>query len=573
LNHPINRHVKILIVEDSEDDALLLVRDLRGKGFLPEYERVDTVESLRSALQTKPWDIVVTDHNMPQFSSIDALSISREVVPDLPVIIVSGIIGEELAVEAMRAGAGDYIMKDNLARLAPAIEREIANAKVLRAQRAAEEAIERMAFHDSLTGLVNRHEFERRLERVLGSAAEDSSAHALCFLDLDQFKVVNDTCGHIAGDELLRRIAGVLAERVRTRDTLARLGGDEFGVLMEHCDLEQAQRAAISLCRAVEDYQFVWEGKLFRLGVSIGIVPIANKGETVTSLLSAADSACYQAKQEGRNRVHVYRENDQELTYRLGEMQWVSRIHHALKADRFQLVSQPIRPLGGRESPGRHFEILIRMYDDNDGLVLPGAFLPAAERYSLSTQIDRWVFKATLEWLSGPTVDLGEISLCSINLSAQSLGAEGFQEFVTETFDCTSIPPDRICFEITETAAITNLANATQFIQSLKNLGCQFALDDFGSGLCSFAYLKNLPVDFLKIDGVFVRDMVNDPIDFAMVKSINDIGHVMEKHTIAEFVESDAIVRALEEISVDFGQGFAIGKPQPTDALGHDMRC
>ncbi len=569
MKHPTNRHLKVLIVEDSEDDALLLARNLRSKGYLPEYERVDTAESLFSALQTQRWDIVVTDHNMPQFSSLDALSITREAAPDLPVIIVSGRIGEELAVEAMRAGANDYIMKDNLARLAPAIDRELANAKILQAQRAAEEAIEHMAFHDSLTGLINRHEFERRLERVLNSAAADNSEHALCYLDLDQFKVVNDTCGHIAGDELLRQISGVLAERVRQRDTLARLGGDEFGVLMEHCSLEKAQRVAISLCRVVEDFQFVWEDKLFRLGVSIGVVPITGEGKTLTSLLSAADSACYQAKEEGRNRVHVYHENDKEMVNRLGEMQWVSRIHRALEADRFQLVSQPIQPLGGRETKGRHFEILLRMQDENRGLVFPGAFLPAAERYNLCAQIDRWMVKATLDWLNGPTVDLDRLYLCCVNLSAQSLGAEGFQEFITETFDRTNIPPERICFEITETAAITNLANAMQFIQSLKDLGCQFALDDFGSGLCSFAYLRNLPVDFLKIDGVFVRDMVNNSIDRAMVKSINDIGQVMGKYTIAEFVETDSILSALEEIGVDFGQGFAIGEPQPIDAVVH----
>ena len=564
-----DRPLKMLIVEDSEDDALLLARNLRDEGYLPEYERVDTAESLLSALQAQRWDIVVTDHNMPQFSATDALSITREVAPDLPVIIVSGLIGEELAVEAMRAGANDYIMKDNLARLAPAIDRELANAKVLQAQRKAEKAIEHMAYHDSLTGLVNRHEFERRLERILNSTAADNSEHALCYLDLDQFKVINDTCGHIAGDELLRQISRVLSKQVRQRDTLARLGGDEFGALMEHCSLEQAQRIAISLCRVVEDFQFVWEGKLFRIGVSIGVVPITGGKETITSLLSAADSACYQAKEKGRNRVHVYYEDDKEMVNRLGEMQWVSRIHRALEAGRFQLVSQPIQPLGDRESVGSHFEILIRMQNEDGGLVLPGVFLPAAERYNLSAQIDRWVVKNTLDWLNGPTVDLDGLYLCSVNLSAQSLSADGFLEFITETFDRTNIPPERICFEITETAAITNLPNAMKFIQSLKDLGCQFALDDFGSGLCSFAYLRNLPIDFLKIDGVFVKDMVNNSIDHAMVKSINDIGQVMGKYTIAEFVETDSILSALEEIGVDFGQGSVIGKPQLIDTSTH----
>ena len=433
------------------------------------------------------------------------------------------------------------------------------------------------ASHDSLTGLVNRRELENRLARVLETARTDGSHHALCYLDLDQFKVINDTCGHVAGDELLRQLSEILRSKVRRRDTLARLGGDEFGVLMEHCVLRQAQRVANTLRKCVEDFRFSWENKTFTIGVSIGLVPVTTDSASVAAALSAADTACYVAKDQGRNRVHVYHPEDLELARRHGEMQWVARINQALEEDRFCLSVQPIRALSdidaesGLSLPGcdshGYYELLLRMRDAGGRMVPPGAFLPAAERYSLSVKLDRWVVEKIFSWLDEHPEQLDRLSLCSINLSGHSIANEEFLQFVISRLDGTNVPAEKLCFEITETAAITNLVSATRFITALKGWGCCFALDDFGSGLSSFAYLKQLDVDYLKIDGVFVKDIVDDPISLAMVKSINDIGQVMGKRTIAEFVENDGILEKLREVGVDYAQGYRIGRPTPLDRL------
>jgi diguanylate cyclase (GGDEF)-like protein/PAS domain S-box-containing protein len=429
------------------------------------------------------------------------------------------------------------------------------------------EKLSYQASHDALTGLVNRREFEQQLRRLIDMARQEETEHALCYLDLDQFKVINDTCGHVAGDELLRQLGMLLPEQVRKGDTLARLGGDEFGVLMERCSLKQATRVANALLGAIRDFQFHWEDKSFNIGVSIGVVPINEGSESIQAVLSTADSACYAAKDEGRNRIHVYREDDINVAKRQGEMRWVARIQHALEEDRFELYAQPISALNAIGQPMTHYEVLVRMHDEQGHMVLPGAFLSAAERYNLSAKLDQWVIRSTFEWLGRYPERLASLDLCSINLSGHSLGDEHLMGYVIERFKEGRIPPEKIGIEITETAAIANLTSATRFIKMLKEWGCQFALDDFGSGLSSFAYLKNLPVDFLKIDGIFVKDVVDDAIDYAMVKSINDIGHVMGKRTVAEFVDSQAILKVLGEIGVDYAQGYIIGEPGPIDNL------
>ncbi|MDH3689299.1 MAG: EAL domain-containing protein [Gammaproteobacteria bacterium] len=423
------------------------------------------------------------------------------------------------------------------------------------------EKLSYQASHDALTGLINRWEFECRLQRVLQTARSETARHALCYLDLDQFKVINDLCGHVAGDELLRQLGRVLTEKVRKRDTLARLGGDEFGVLLEHCSLAQAKRVASSLKQAIQDFRFIWEGRSFSLGVSIGLVPLDEASDTITGVLRAADAACYAAKDEGRNRIHLYQEDDAELSRRHGEMQWVARINEALEQNRFHFAYQRIAALKNPE--GEHYELLIRMEDEAGQIVPPGAFLPAAERYDLAARLDRWVIDTALKWFAAHPEQLERLYLCSINLSGQSLGDQDFLRFVIDKFGEGQVPPEKICFEITETATIANLSGATNFIATLKELGCYFALDDFGSGLSSFAYLKNLAVDFLKIDGMFVKDIVDDPTDLAVVISINEIGHAMGKKTIAEFVENDAILEKLREIGVDYAQGYGIGRPMP----------
>ena len=425
------------------------------------------------------------------------------------------------------------------------------------------EELSYQASHDALTGLCNRREFENRLKRALETSKSERVTHALMYMDLDQFKVINDTCGHIAGDELLRQLGEMLRALVSRRDTLSRLGGDEFGVLLEYCEPENARRLAESVRRAVSDFRFVWGQRSFGIGVSIGVVPISESSSSIDDVLSLADTACYAAKDQGRNRIHFYREDDSELARRHGEMQWVGRIRDALDDNRFELYAQPIAPLGNPALPGRHYEVLLRMRDEKGSLVMPGAFLPAAERFGLASRLDRWVVAATLAWLAGKPERLSGLNTCSINLSGHSFDEEEFLDFLLEQVSHGNVPPDKLCFEITETAAIRNLTAAAPFISRLKDLGCRFALDDFGSGLSSFAYLKNLPVDFLKIDGLFVKDIADDPIDFALVKSINEIGHVMGKQTIAEFVENDAILQLIREIGVDYAQGYGIGKPIP----------
>jgi diguanylate cyclase (GGDEF)-like protein/PAS domain S-box-containing protein len=444
--------------------------------------------------------------------------------------------------------------EDDWARIFAAVE-DITEARALSQQ------LRFQAAHDALTGLVNRREFENRLERAARSAESGRSEHAVCYLDLDQFKIINDTCGHVAGDELLRRLGRVLAQQIRAQDTLARLGGDEFGVLLENCNMHVAERVANALRRTIEDFRFVWEKQVFGIGVSIGVVPIQGFGQTVSSILSAADAACYAAKDRGRNRIHIYHEGDVELARRHGEMRWVTRIQTALEENRFELARQPIVSLSTHSSADTHYELLLRMRDEDGNIVLPDAFLPAAERYNLSVRLDRWVVREAFRLLTSDPDHLDALFLCSINLSGVSLADEDFLIFVTTELASTGLPPGKVCFEITETAAIANLSGAMRFIEVLRRVGCRFALDDFGSGLSSFAYLKSLPVDFLKIDGLFVKDIIEDPIDRELVRSINEIGHVMGKRTIAEFVESSEILAALGEIGVDYAQGYELGKP------------
>jgi diguanylate cyclase (GGDEF)-like protein/PAS domain S-box-containing protein len=429
-----------------------------------------------------------------------------------------------------------------------------------------------LATHDPLTGLVNRREFERRLQHAIEGARLDGGEHALCYLDLDQFKVVNDTCGHIAGDELLRQLTVLLKRRMRQSDTLARLGGDEFGVLLEHCRAEQALRLAAELRGAVQEFRFVWDDKTFAVGVSIGLVTIDAHAGGIGAVLSAADSACYMAKEGGRNRVHMYQPNDTELARRQGEMQWVARIHRALDESRLELACQRIVPVAGAGAAGLHLEVLVRMRDEQGRSVPPGAFLPAAERYNLMPTVDRWIVGATLDTLAAHREVLDQIEMCSINLSGNSVGEEDFLRFISERLQASGIPAHKICFEITETAAVANLSRALAFIGALREQGCRFALDDFGSGMSSFAYLKTLPVDFLKIDGNFVRDMPHDPVDHAMVEAINQVGHVMGILTIAEFVENERIFAALGSIGVDFAQGIGIAAPEPLRDLLVDLR-
>ncbi len=418
------------------------------------------------------------------------------------------------------------------------------------------------ASHDILTGLVNRREFESRLERAIKSARAREASYALCHIDLDQFKIINDNCGHSAGDALLGQVGALLKSKIRWRDTVSRLGGDEFGVLLESCSLEEAVRNAEALREAIRNYKFVWEERTFRLGASIGVVPISPENEDVAALLSAADSACAAAKENGRNRIYSFQENDIDLMRRRREMQWAARINNALEDGRFEIFRQVILPLQDPQQHGLHYELLLRMRDEAGKIVTPDQFIAAAERYGLTPNIDRWMIEHALRWLVSEADEREKLELCSINLSGQSLGDDKFLPFVIDHFHRSGIDASKICFEITETAAIASFSQANRFIHALKELGCRFALDDFGTGLSSFGYLKHFPVDFLKIDGSFVKEILHDPIDREMVRSINEIGHLTGKQTIAEFAENMKIVEMLRSLGVDYAQGYAIATPQ-----------
>jgi len=416
------------------------------------------------------------------------------------------------------------------------------------------------AKHDALTGLVNRREFMHRLENALAHSKQDGASYILCYLDLDQFKIVNDTVGHAAGDALLKELSGILCSRLRTRDTLSRVGGDEFAILLENCQLDAGIQIAESLLAVLADFGFQWEGREFRVGASIGVVSISAETETAVQVLTQADLACYTAKDLGRNRIYIYNPEDTELSRTENQLALVSKLQMALRNDQFVLYRQPICSL--RDGHIEHYELLLRLKESTDKILSPRNFIPAAERFGMMKEIDRWVIGHAL---SAYAHHYGNSSTArfSINLSGNSLNDEGLLQWILKLFKHFKVPPDRICFEITETAAIRNLNQAKQLINALRAEGCRFALDDFGSGLSSFAYIKYLPVDYLKIDGSFVADMEQDTTASAMVSAINEMGHVLGIQTVAEHVESSTTLETMRNIGVDHVQGFAIGEPTP----------
>jgi diguanylate cyclase (GGDEF)-like protein/PAS domain S-box-containing protein len=435
-------------------------------------------------------------------------------------------------------------------------------------ERRLQRALAYQASHDALTGLINRREFESRLNDALQASREaESVSHVLMYLDLDQFKVINDTCGHQAGDRLLKQITGVVQTRIRTTDTLARLGGDEFGVLLQDCTLDTAERIAENLRQAIRDFRFVWHERVMNVGVSIGLAEINAQSETPASVMSAADVACYSAKDAGRNRVQTYRQGRAPERHR--EMQWVSRINLACEENRLTLLCQPIVPIRAGVERLRHFELLLRMQDESGHLVQPAEFIPAAERYNLMPAIDRWVVRRTCSQLAHRRSDAATRPhfMLSINISATTLNDEQFLDFVIAEMAAVDLSTGALCFELTEAAAMGSLASTTRFINELRARGCRFALDDFGSGLSSFMFLRTLPVDYLKIDGQFMQNVTHDQIDRSMVEAIAQIGQTMGIRTIAEKVGSPDVLARLAEIGVQYAQGNYIAPPRPVDLL------
>ncbi|HHH72576.1 MAG TPA: EAL domain-containing protein, partial [Sulfuricurvum sp.] len=404
--------------------------------------------------------------------------------------------------------------------------------------------LQKMATQDTLTGLMNRHAFERTLGEIMRSAKEEFTEHVLCYVDLDQFKIVNDTCGHVAGDELLRQLSLVLRRSVRGDDIVARLGGDEFGIIYRHAGTDEAEMMAERLLQHIGEYRFFWEGKTFRVGASVGMVAIQKECCTLATILSRADSACYAAKDHGRNRIHIANDDDIVVLQRQEQMQWINRIERALEDDRLLLYVQPIADLVDPSSV-QHYEVLLRMRSPEGDVVLPMAFIPAAERYGKMVDIDRWVIDKLFSSYYDVRQQVRTNIRFNVNLSGISLNDETMADYIHECFERHHLPYDAVTFEVTETAAISNIGSAQEFIERFRALGCKFALDDFGCGLSSFSYLQNLPVDYLKIDGSFVIDIDSNDVNRAMVDAINQIGHVMGIATVCEFVENDRIVKTL----------------------------
>ena len=419
------------------------------------------------------------------------------------------------------------------------------------------------ATHDPLTGQINRREFERRLDEAMDSAHSEEAVHMLFYMDLDRFKAVNDSCGHLAGDNMLKEVAGLIKEQVRDSDIVGRLGGDEFGAILIGCPIEKARQIATDICNAVADYRFVWKDKIFNIGISIGLVQITHVSGTIQDVMSAADSACYVAKQQGRGQVHVYSARDEAIARERGDIQWLRKLQSALHEDSFELAVQPIIAMGGGVESGPALEVLIRLPDGRGRSADTAEFLRPAERYQLMPQIDRWVINATLAAISGGEIKVPSGRNCAINLSGQTLGDESILGFVVDALDRTGVAPSTICFEVTESAILSNVQHAQRFIEVLHGIGCEFSLDDFGSGLGSFSSLKHLPIDYLKIDGAYTRNLNSDQVNQEMVAAMIKLARTMKFRIVAEQVERQEDFDWLRDSGVDFIQGRFIEAPTP----------
>ncbi|HRG45908.1 MAG TPA: EAL domain-containing protein [Leptospiraceae bacterium] len=563
------KDIRILLIDESSHDEITLSKKLESSGYKPEITRLINLEQIKTIAIKKSWDIILTEHTLSEFTSLELIAMAQESKIDIPIVILSSMISEDFAVEAMKAGAKDYIRKDNMTRLIPVIERELRETDSRNARKMAEEAVYYMAFHDPLTGLANRYEFESKLIKILDDVKENPELHyCLLYIDLDQFKVVNDTCGHPAGDDLLRQVSVILGQSLKKDGFAARIGGDEFTIILENHTIEKASEFAENLLRNLAEFRFNWMDKIFVIGGSIGIIRISSKIETINEILSRADMACYAAKEAGRNRAHIYIEDDRQMTFRMQEMQWLSRLNESLEQDLFTLYKQPIVSIPyNKDTSVLFYEFLLRLRTDNGSLIMPDVFMRAAERYNLMPSLDRWVVENAFRYIAKHFANKEERKQETrffINLSGASMSDNNFFNFTFKKMQEYGIEPGLICFEITETVAISDFKKAIDFIKEVRSRGSYFALDDFGSGMSSFSYLKNFTVDYVKIDGSFVRDMKDDPLDYAIVESINKISHIVGLKTIAEFVEDMGTMDILEKLGIDYAQGFGIARPHST---------
>lgn len=532
---------------------------LARNGFKP-YERCNYCELNVQSCQGMHLNLFTF---LIGFSVLMFLFITDPLLIRLNIILVIGLffaLGYEVTVHTDSLARADFMNKnlnDKLHVHSTNLEDEVKKRT---------KELQHLAIHDTLTGLYNRYEFEKRLVFALKYSSNASAQSIMCYLDLDQFKIVNDTSGHIAGDELLKQISFIMQQHVDEKDIVARLGGDEFGILFMGNTLKEAKQKGEALLKAIKEYRFAWEDKVFVVGASIGMVPITRECCSLVDIISAADEACYQAKEKGRNCIFVTSKDDKQLQEKRSEMQWLGRLTQALEEEKFVLYVQPIVSLKHKSKAFKHYEVLIRLKEGNK-IISPMAFIPAAERYGMMQRIDRWVIESVFKNYVRLQISNDQLYRFSINLSGVSLNDSGLTAYIEELFNRYHVPHNTICFEVTETAAVANLSLALEFIDRMHSLGCRFSLDDFGSGLSSFAYLQNLPVDYLKIDGAFVIDIHTNRINKAMVKSINEISHTMGMKTICEYVENIEIENVLKELGVDYAQGYLHAKPEPIEKL------
>jgi diguanylate cyclase (GGDEF)-like protein len=561
--------LRVLLVFDTEAEADAILGAI-GKvlGEPVAHRCVQDEAALREALRFADWDAVIGAYRPAELSYASVLRILAADGRELPLLLIGTAVGEELAVEAIKAGAQDCIGLDHLDRLGAALTREIREAEARRQRRRSDELLRYQACHDDLTGLLNRRTFLDRLHDTLVQVRRSRVPASLCFMDLDRFKQVNDRCGHRAGDELLRQLASLMRQQVRESDTLARLGGDEFGLLLRDCGTEQAVGVARELADRVHAFRFGWRDQTFDVGISIGIAPVTGDAMTAAELLGAADAACYAAKAEGDGAIRCYHPDDADLGVPRGELRSLPALETALDSGAFVLVTQPLADLRGEGVAPFGQEVLLRMRGPDGALVTPAAFLPLAERNGLLPTIDRWVIRSVLGRLGARLRHdgAGLPPLFFLNVSGPSLQEPDLADFIREEVIRAGVPPECLCFEVAETAAVINLSAAIALGHRLKSLGCRFALDDFGSGLSAFAYARRLPVDFLRIDGRLVREMLSDPVERAMVESIQRVGQLLGLRTIAESVETGEHLRVARLIGIDAAQGYAIGRGDSLDA-------
>ena len=551
-------------MEDSTDDAEVLRRFLVRDGLEGRLTRVESAAELAAALEASVWDVVLADHSLPGFSSTAALELVRASGLDLPFLIVSGTIGEDVAVEAMRAGADDYVLKRSLSRLGPAIRRGVKEAESRRERRDAERQLSYGRTHDGVTGLANGCEMERLVGEALAAARSDGAPASFALVDLDGFRTLNGALGRAAGDSILRCVADLIQSQLLPGDVVGRTGADEFGLLLAASGGDDAMTRVRALVASISALRFRWMDKALAVTASAGVVEITSLGRGGEQILREASAACNAAKELGGKRVRLFDRRDSQVMRRWVEAEWVPGLLDAIDRDRFVLFVQKLRHLGGRTADGALSEILLRLRDEDGRLVSPGAFIPAAERFGLAPILDRWVLEHVLGFLAArPRRIPARPDTLLVNLSGASLSDTGFAADVERAFARWGCDPASVCFEVTETAVVRDIPAAVDLMTRLRKLGCRFALDDFGTGLSSLGYLRTLPVQRLQVDGLFIREMSRDATARAIVESVRSLAHATGLETVAECVEDPVTLECVANAGLDYAQGFAIHVPEP----------